>query len=690
MNLDGIRDVFKPLFGLDRREETSRLVRSISISILIIVAVLLLLDLLEGGLSFDVRTKVLVGFLFAQPVVLLLVQLGRVFQAVYMMLFAFWGMLTYHAWNVGGAQDMGIVVYLLLVVIAALLTNWRVSLVIAVISVLTVWFLAFAETSGSIQPQASTPIQSARDFTAIFGFIVVIAFLLIRVIRQAMDKVRDDYSRRLKAEQSLREGEEKFRKIFHANPVAIIISSLEDGSVLDANDAYWRLTGFDPEVAKNSTTIDLGIWADADARREFVARLKERKSLHNPAYEFINAKGEKRITIAYYDLIEVGETAGILSIFYDITRLKQAEDALLQSEARMRVLFEAIPDLIFELDRDGRILQFIPSAVAQPLIPPEEFIGRTVAEVIPSIADQAGFSIRRALESGQVNAFEYPLWHNGEEKFFEARIIAIGKDTVLGMIRDVTLTKWVGSEREKLINELETKNAELERFVYTVSHDLKSPLVTIVGFLGYLEQDVARQKFDQFNRDVARIYQAAYKMQELLQDLLELSRIGRLMNEPESIPFDGLVRDAIELTQGRIQEHHVTIQIQADLPRVFGDRKRLLELLQNLIDNAAKYTGSQPHAVVEIGQQGYRDNQAVFYIRDNGMGIAREYHNQIFGLFNKLDSTTEGTGIGLAIVKRIVEVHGGIIWVESEAGQGSTFFFTLPVADPPLQPHQAS
>lgn len=490
-----------------------------------------------------------------------------------------------------------------------------------------------------------------------------------------------DITDRKRTEQSLRERDERFRKVFHTSPVAIIISSLEDGSVLDANDAYWRLSGYDPATAKQSTTIDLGIWADAESRREFVARLNERKSLHNPAYEFVNAKGEKRSTMAYYDLIEVGETTGILSIFYDITPLKQAEDALLQSKARMRALLEAIPDLIFELDRHGRILQFIPSAVVQPLIPPEEFIGRKVVEVIPAIADQATFAIQRALESGQVNAFEYPLWQNGEERFFEARVVAVGADTVLAMIRDVTLTKWVGSEREKLINELETKNAELERFVYTVSHDLKSPLVTIVGFLGYLEEDIAKQKLDTLKRDMGRIYQAAYKMQDLLQDLLELSRIGRLMNDPEPLSFADLAREAIELTEGRLQERGVAIHIQPDLPAIFGDRKRLLELLQNLIDNAAKYMGDQSQPRIEIGHDGFRDKYAVFFVRDNGSGIAREYHTQIFGLFNKLDSTTEGTGIGLAIARRIVEVHGGMIWVESEPGRGATFYFTLPVAE---------
>jgi signal transduction histidine kinase len=227
---------------------------------------------------------------------------------------------------------------------------------------------------------------------------------------------------------------------------------------------------------------------------------------------------------------------------------------------------------------------------------------------------------------------------------------------------------------------LEAKNAELERFTYTVSHDLKSPLFTIRGFLGYLERDALSGNRERLHADIERIISATDKMQELLNDLLELSRIGRVVNERQEIPFEEVVRDALILVQGRLAERGVNVHIDANLPVVFGDRPRLVEVLQNLLDNAAKFMGSQSQPRIEIGQRGEENGFAVFFVRDNGIGIAAEHHERIFGLFNKLDVQSEGTGIGLALVKRIIEVHGGRIWVESEAGKGATFLFTLPLA----------
>lgn len=247
---------------------------------------------------------------------------------------------------------------------------------------------------------------------------------------------------------------------------------------------------------------------------------------------------------------------------------------------------------------------------------------------------------------------------------------------------DITARKQIEAEREQLIVELEVKNAELERFTYTVSHDLKSPLITIKGFLGVLDQDLATGDMEQIRRDMARIGGAADKMKNLLDDLLELSRIGRICNPPVSVNLAELVNEAAELLAGRFQQRKVRLEVAADLPMVYGDRPRLLEVMQNLLDNAVKYLGEPLDPVVTVGCRQDR-GQTVCYVRDNGLGIEPRYHEKVFGLFEQLDSRTEGTGIGLALVKRIVEIHGGRVWVESAGlGQGSTFCFTLPPARP--------
>jgi signal transduction histidine kinase len=132
---------------------------------------------------------------------------------------------------------------------------------------------------------------------------------------------------------------------------------------------------------------------------------------------------------------------------------------------------------------------------------------------------------------------------------------------------------------------------------------------------------------------------------------------------------------------GQLEERGITVTIQPNLPVVFGDRQRLTEVLQNLIDNATKFMGDEPKPKIEIGQQGEEDSKPVFFVKDNGIGISSKYHEQVFGLFNKLNPDVEGTGIGLALVKRIIEIHGGRIWVESEVGKGSTFCFTLGKGD---------
>ena len=816
MNLESIRQTFRPLFGVERRETTSRFLYAILISALIVNSTIIILRLLDGAtVSSSLTVRVMGVLIIVQLLLLFIVKKGHVTLAAVLLIGLSWIGTTYQIWNADGIRDVAVFIYFVLILVAALLTNWQFSMAVSAASIISIWIFAIREANGLQVTHVDAPLHIARDLTGILVLFISVLYLVINTLQHSLDAVR--------------QSEEKFHRIFNVSPVAIAIASLEEGYLLDANQAYWKLTGLEPGLAIGKTTVELGSWSTYAERQRFVNLLKERKSLHNPAYKITGVSGEERTTLAFYELIDFERKLALLAMFYDITDqkhsqlaleaseqkyrnfversmegiwflsfdqpipirlppeeqvrliyqsgyisdsndvlaqmygynssieirgarlldlqaggeltetnyqatlklvkdgyrsgnretreqardgktvhflnnavgviendcliglwgtqlditiLKNTEEALRLSEARTRALLDAIPDMIFEFKRDGTILQYVSSARNRPLLPPDQFLGKRITEVLPpSVADQTLFAIERVLNSSHVHAFEYQLLQDDENRTFEARITPLSPDTVLAIVRDVSLQKWILNERETLISELERKNAELERFSYTASHDLKSPLITIKGFLGFLREDAKRGNLKRLESDIQRIGDAADKMQRLLNDLLELSRIGRSVNSSEWIDLNDMISEVLELLQGRISSGRVPIRVSVaeHLPAVIGDRSRLLEVWQNLIDNAAKFMGEQAEPHIEIGWEGTDDGGSpIFFVRDNGMGVDPKFKDRIFGLFNKLDPRSEGTGIGLALIKRIIEFHGGRIWVESELGKGATFYFTLP------------
>jgi signal transduction histidine kinase len=177
-------------------------------------------------------------------------------------------------------------------------------------------------------------------------------------------------------------------------------------------------------------------------------------------------------------------------------------------------------------------------------------------------------------------------------------------------------------------------------------------------------------------KDLVQINDAAKRMGRFVDQILDLSRVGRIIYPPTDVDFGVIVQEALAAAHGPIEARHVDVQVDRVFPVVHVDRVRMVQVMQNLITNGIKFMGEQESPQIEIGTFA-RDTATVFFVRDNGIGIAPENQGGIFELFKKLDATTEGSGIGLALVKRIIEVHGGQIWVESELGKGATFFFTL-------------
>lgn len=1188
--------------------------------LLILVAVRILL-----GRSPVSSTHVFAGFMILLFILSrAALRTGHVQLTTRALLFLAWAGLTVLALTSNGLRGGSVIGYLTITLVSGLLLGSLEAFFFLSLTILAIWGIAFSEVT------YLNGFASGRDAFVFAGNLTInfllawlLLYFIIRALRSSLDAGDREIRRRRQAETALRENEEKFRKVFHTSPVAICITTLEDGRLLEANYAYWDLTGQDMGTTLGRTFEELNLWRSAEDRRKFVEELKLKGSLYHPDDSFEDRKGYLKHMISFYELVRIGREDRVISMFYDMSEQRRMMDALKLSEAHNRVLLEAIPDMILELTLDGLILNMIPPKGLESAMPASRFVNRQIYEVLSeTAASQTLFAVERSLATGHMNIFEFEERMGDDYRALEARVIPNSAATALMMVRDITQRKWVEREREQLISELEeknresetlreslagiagtfefeeiiqqvldqirrvipydsasvwrvegdrqkfisgrdlsdaffeanvefvtdesnsalpiiegrvpyvlsgnvqaeladfqepphdyvnswlavplkirgtiigligldgrrrhqfnehhaelavafanqvaialenadlfaslqseleerkalihdletknaeaetlrestavvaaaleisqtverileqikrvvqydsasvwmyrgneaflvganglppgagdpghytlnenepdygflegkfpyillsdiqeaypmfreppinyirgwlavplrargkltgfisldsrtpgkfterdaqlaltfadqvsialenarlftdlqseleerrkliaelevkniesetlresaaivtatlekdeavkrileqlervvpydsasvqlvngdmlemvsatgfalsgneeenrfhidetepaypvlcgtapyalfddvqfhvpaftlpphnrihawlavplklkgqvigiialdgyavgqftehhaqlavtyanqvaialenarlysdlqadlairqaliseleSKNAELERFTYTVSHDLKSPLFTIRGFLGYLEQDSLSGNRERMKSDIQRITDATEKMQRLLNELLELSRVGRLRNAPDFVPLEELAREAVALVQGRIMDSGVAVHIDAGMPTVYGDRPRLLEVLQNLVDNAAKFMGDRPDPRIEIGWDGEEDGWPVLHVRDNGMGISSEHHDRIFGLFNKLDVKADGTGIGLALVKRIVEVHGGRIWVRSEPGEGSAFYFTLPIS----------
>ncbi|MEI7527508.1 MAG: ATP-binding protein [Elusimicrobiota bacterium] len=352
-------------------------------------------------------------------------------------------------------------------------------------------------------------------------------------------------------------------------------------------------------------------------------------------------------------------------------------------------IINTVREPLIVLDQDLRVVSASRSFYEFFRVKPEETVGQLIYDLGNKQWDI--LKLRELLETilPKKAAFDnYEVEHDFADigrriMLLNARQVrrVLGKERIILLaIEDVTGRRQAEAALRRSSLELQEKNAEMERFLYTVFHDLKSPVVTVKTFAGYLEQDLADTKGERVAKDILFIRAAADKMEHLLDDLVKLSRIGRVAEPPARVTLGELTGEALAAVAGKLAERGVRTRVGDDTVALYGDRLRLAEIWQNLVENACKYMGGQKEPGIWIGTE-TRDGELVFFVRDNGIGIEPRYHMKIFGLFEKLNAKAEGTGIGLAIVQRIVGFYGGRIWVESAGqGLGSCFYFTLPGA----------
>ena len=501
-------------------------------------------------------------------------------------------------------------------------------------------------------------------------------------LAEANEKLVKEISDRERAEEALRSASAYNRSLIEASLDPLVTISAE-GKITDANRATERVTGYsrqelggtdfadyftEPEKAKAGYLLAF----QAGSVRDYELEIRHKRG--NPTPVMYNAS-------VYRD--SSGQMLGLFAAARDISAQKRAEEVIAKRNRDIEAILNATADSAFLLSSDGSLVALNSAAAQRFGRTIDEMTGKHIGEFLPpEVRTSQMERLDEAMRTRRPVRFEdVSAGRNYSASYYP--IIGPGRkvEGVAVFASDVTDRKKWEAERERLISELEAKNTELERFTYSVSHDLKSPLITIKSFVGFIEDEVAGGTIDNLQADLGRINNAADKMGQLLDEILELSRVGRVTNPPSEVPLTDMANEVLELLSGRIIERSVDVTVLPDLPVLYGDGPRLREVLQNLIENAVKFMNDQPHPKIEIGAR-REGNETILYVRDNGMGIDPTDQYKVFGLFDKLDQKTEGTGIGLALVKRIVELHNGRIWVESEGiGKGSTFCFTVPLAE---------
>jgi len=529
------------------------------------------------------------------------------------------------------------------------------------------------------------------------GTIIAVEIIAHEILfegRKARFVLAHDVTEQKKAEEKIIASEKQFRNT---------LDNMLEGAQIIGFD--WRYIYINDSLAKNAkykrdemigyTVMEKfpGI-EQTEIFKVYQQCFDERVSIHLEN-EFTFPDG----TVGWFELSFQPIPEGIFILSIDITERKKAEAAILSAEANYREIFEKASDAIYVHEIDtGKVIEANNRAV--------EITGYSKEEIIHSnpeifITGSPDYTMQHAINYLQKAAAGKPQlfdWLNknkdGSHNWLEVNLkkanIA-GEERILAFFREINDRKKAQLEVQKLNEELEQKvitrteqlrktNDELEAFSYSVSHDLRAPLRAIIGFSAILQEDYIEKLDDEAKRITAVIINNTKKMGQLIDDLLTFSRMSRQEVLKTNINTGEMVKEIAEEIDKKDNNSKKIKWLIHELPPVMGDINILRQVWINLISNAAKYSAKMPVQNIEIGSF-MQDNENVFFVKDNGVGFDEKYKSKLFNVFQRLHSADEfdGTGIGLAIVEKVISKHGGKVWAEGEINKGASFYFSLPV-----------
>lgn len=581
----------------------------------------------------------------------------------------------------GSVRSTSMLAFVGAVVVGGIFLDRKILLGVVLACAAALAALIYAEASGWMaHPDLSVgPVQWAI-------YVAIIVAIALNVY----------FARSLAVEALLRaqKSENRLAALYQANPSALMTTSLPDSRIRDINRAYERMFAIEREGALGATPLELGIWCDLARRQEFLSRVSDEGRVGNLPATLRRRNGETFDALVSGEVLDMGDARHLLTTVTDISELVRTREALEASEARFSSAFRLNPiGMAVTRLSDGRYLELsdvFPNALGYTR---EESLDRTATElgIWPSPAARQLF-LERLLAEKQLLGFETRMRNKSGELIdclIWASLVRLGgEQCVLSSTLDVSSQKRQEAQilamNETLEQrvaertaELESANRELETFSYSVSHDLRAPLRAIGGFARFLADSGGVTNEAMRARARERIVAGVDRMNALIDDLIGLAQVSGQELLRQEVDLGVLAREVAGLLREDAPDRSVELDIAVQ-GRVRCDRALIRIVLENLFGNAWKFSAGREPAKIEFGSETQPGGETAYFVRDNGAGFDPEYADRLFSPFQRLHSEREfdGTGIGLATVRRIIARHGGRVWARSEPDKGATFYFT--------------